>query len=122
MNLPNRDTDSVGIISEYRSFLKSSKYSTPTVKNYVSDLRHLISWYTKNFGEFKLSSLTGKNFASYRSFLSKEFIDKPSIFTRRISSLRNFVSWADKQGLLKEEILKSISKSERLEVFPTPFV
>lgn len=47
-NLPDieekQKSDSKQILGEFRSYLKQEKTSPMTIKNYLSDLRHFLSW------------------------------------------------------------------------------
>ena len=75
-----RDRDETGIIDQFRDYLKISGYSVPTVKNYIVDLRHLISWIERNWEKFALSSINEQTLRSYRSYLKDKFKAKPSIY------------------------------------------
>src|SRR3989304_2235379 len=109
MNLPSSDADPIGIVSEYREYLKSSGFSTPTVKNYLSDLRHLLVWLAGQFGEFHLVQINEASLRSYRSFLKEKFRSKPSIAARRLSSLRKFLSWAGDKSLSTPRLVKAVA-------------
>ena len=74
MNLPDSNKDHIeNIISRYRDFLYSAHYSTPTVKNYLSDFRHFASWTENKFQEFKFAKITTKSISHYRSDVKEIF-------------------------------------------------
>jgi len=112
------------LISDFRGFLKSSGFTTATVKNYLTDLRHLLVWVTQNVGQFQFTTITEKNLRAYRSYLKEKFRSKPSISARRLSSLRKFLSWAAGKGFVTQELVKSAEKvleeSKAEAVFPSP--
>ena len=112
------------LLSNYREYLKTSGYSTPTVKNYLTDLRHLIVWINQNIGEFKFTTINEQNLRSYRAYLKEKFRSKPSISARRLSSLRKFLSWATDKSLITKDIVKAVSPIlehyEKEQVTPTP--
>jgi len=105
-----RDVDDSKAVSQFRNFLKIKRYSIPTIKNYISDLRHLIVWIETNYEKFQFSLITENSVRSYRSFLKEKFRSKPSIAARRLSSLRKFLFWAQKNGLVTEDLLKTLQK------------
>lgn len=111
------------ILSEYRDYLKSSDYSIPTVKNYLTDLRHLILWLKQNYQEFKFSQITETSLRSYRAYLKEKFRSKPSIAARRLSSLRKFLSWAAIKGFVTEDLVKAAAQilepTEKAQIPPT---
>src|SRR4030067_3062589 len=105
-----REPDDTGIIPHFRDYLKKSNYTSSTIKNYVVDLRHLISWVNTNYEKFKPSSINETSLRSYRSYLKEKFRSRPSISARRLSSLRKFLHWAQKLGLVTEDLLKTLQK------------
>ena len=105
-----REPDDTGIIPHFRDYLKKGNYTNSTIKNYVVDLRHLISWVNTNYEKFKPSSINETSLRSYRSYLKEKFRSRPSISARRLSSLRKFLHWAQKLGLVTEDLLKTLQK------------
>ena len=129
MNLPNDDSVGSGVVSKYREFLKAAGYSIPTVKNYLADLRRFLTWTSDHLPEFSLSQLSEGNLRDYHSYLQAELREKPAILPRRLSSLRNFLTWAGEQGFIpatlalpKELPIQPtvIPSKETPEVKPTP--
>ena len=110
MRLPKQEENSSqDVVARFREFLNSKGYSTPTVKNYLSDLRHLIVWIGNSYKEFRISLITEKNLRAYKADLKFQYRAKPSIAARRLSSLRTFITWAEKEGLLTSDLLKALS-------------
>src|SRR3990167_2322458 len=109
MSLPNMDDPEYvgGIISKFRQYLKDEGYSTPTVKNYISDLRHLIVWISEKYQGFKFVNIDAFSLRSYRGFVKEKFRSKPSIAARRLSSLRKFLFWAGGLKLVPDYLVKA---------------
>ncbi|MEX0617050.1 MAG: site-specific integrase [Candidatus Woykebacteria bacterium] len=123
-NLPKVDLALGEIFSKYRDYLKSSGYSNPTVKNYLSDLRHLIAWINERYSGFSFVFLTLPSVRAYRSFVKEKFRSKPSISARRLSSLRKFLSWAGNLKYVPEDLVKAteyiLSDKEAPTTLPQP--
>ena len=124
--LPNKvnPEEVSGVIAKYREFLKSSGYSTPTVKNYLSDLRHLIVWVSERYQGFEFVYLNLASLRAYRSFVKEKFRAKPSIAARRLSSLRKFLSWANGQSLVPDDLVEAseyiLTPDEKPPAAPLP--
>jgi|GEM_PF-2329406 len=116
-NLPSEDPVA-GVFLKFREYLKSSGYSTPTVKNYLADLNHFLSW-GKNQSIFKPAALTRVDIQLYAGYLKEAFKTKPSIISRRVSSLRKFLSWASKEGVVSTDLLAASRQTKEAAV---PFV
>ncbi|MEX0621937.1 MAG: site-specific integrase [Candidatus Woykebacteria bacterium] len=109
MELPNSSFSVSEIISQYREYLKSHNYSTPTVKNYLSDLRHLFVWLSEHHGEFRFFHINEASLRTYRSYLKEKFRARPSIGARRLSSLRKFLTWAAGKNFITPQLYQSVT-------------
>src|SRR3990167_8310468 len=126
MSLPNMDDPEYvgGIISKFRQYLKDEGYSTPTVKNYISDLRHLIDWVSQRYNGFKFVNIELSSLKAYRSFVKEKFRSKPSIAARRLSSLRKFLSWANGLRLVPDYLVKAseqVLTEQETPIFKLPY-
>jgi len=90
--------------AQFQTYLKDKKLSEISIKNYVSDLRHFLTWSAKNnFNDFKPSV-----FSTYKSYLTDSKTPSKTI-NRYLSSLRKFGQF------LKEEKMLMINPAEDLE-------
>src|SRR3990167_2927344 len=103
-----REDEEPTVISAFRNYLKKSGYSAITTKNYLTDLRHLVAHINQNYEKFALSALNETRLRSYRTYLKEKYRAKPSIAARRLSSLRKFLFWANRNGLVAEDLLQAI--------------
>jgi len=124
--------------ASFKKFLIAGNFSSITLKNYLSDLRHFFGWLI-----FKLKVKTQKlksekesfnqllNFidvslvTDYKDYLTANAIPIKTI-NRRLSTLRKFFSFCINQGWMKENPAKKISnikyqiadsKNSKIEIF-----
>ena len=108
--------------ASFREFLQNEGVSAPTLKNYLSDLRHFMGWFA-----FYLHSKRGDNLKSERTELSSlaEMIDFEAVtsykmylesnalpsksINRRLSTLRKFCSFCIQQNWMKENPAKRVT-------------
>ncbi|OGY24411.1 MAG: hypothetical protein A2172_01730 [Candidatus Woykebacteria bacterium RBG_13_40_15] len=112
MNILPNDDPVGGVVFKYKEYLKQSGYSTPTVKNYLSDLRYFCDWLKNHHKD--LFSLTKGDLDNYQFHLSIIFKNKPSINSRKASSLRGFLSWATKEQILSIQETALIQTESKL--------
>src|SRR3990172_1782759 len=112
------------LLSNYREYLKSQNYSTPTVKNYLTDLRHLILWLKQTNPQFEFSQINEASLRSYYTHLNERFATTPSIVARRLSSLRKFLTWAAAKDFVSADLVRATSSllapSQKVQFPPTP--
>ena len=104
------------LIKKYLEQLSALGYSSHTITNYEIDLRHLNN-FLKNQGTTKLEQL---DFMSLRSFL-KNIVginEEKSTVSRRMSALRGFCSWLQKQGNLPNNPSIAIKSPKKNVVLP----
>lgn len=95
-------------IEKYRIYLDAERnYSNYTVLNYLNDINEFKDFLSSNeFGY--LVSVNKPNIARYYiSFLSEKNYKKKSI-ARKISSLRSFYRYLERQGIIKENVFENI--------------
>ncbi|MBI4973056.1 phage integrase SAM-like domain-containing protein [Candidatus Roizmanbacteria bacterium] len=107
--------------ASFREFLQNEHVSFPTLKNYLSDLRHFMGWFTfylhsKHDDNLKsenteLSSLASmidfEAVLSYKAYLESNALPPKSI-NRRLSTLRKFCTFCIQQNWMKENPAKRV--------------
>ena len=108
--------------ASFREFLQNEHVSFPTLKNYLSDLRHFMGWFTfylhsKHDDNLKsenteLSSLAEmidfEAVSSYKVYLESNALP-PKTINRRLSTLRKFCSFCISQNWMKENVAKKVA-------------
>lgn len=95
-------------INKYKTYLDAERnYSEYTVLNYINDINEFKTFLSENeFGY--LTSLTKQNIARYYiSYLSEKNYKKKSI-ARKISSLRTFYRYLERQGIINDNIFENV--------------
>jgi site-specific recombinase XerD len=110
--------------ANFREFLISEAVSPITLKNYLSDLRHFLGWYSFHLSSKSiivsseqnnslheyLSHLNLSLVLDYRKYLETNNVPTKSI-NRRLSTLRKFCTFCISQGWLKTNPAKEISNN-----------
>lgn len=106
------------LVAEFRQSLETESFSSVTVKNYTSDLRHFIGWALfmsesqgnqiedgsyHGFIQFISSSLI----ADYKTYLFNNQTPQKTI-SRRLSTMRKFCTFCISQGWMKENPAKHV--------------
>ncbi len=95
-------------IEKYKTYLEGERnYSDYTILNYLNDIKEFKDFLSSNeFGY--LVSVDKQNIARYYiSNLSEKNFKKKSI-ARKISSLRTFYRYLERQGMVKENIFENV--------------
>src|ERR1035437_8579556 len=80
-------------------FSQEDKPSKVTVKNYLSDVNHLVRWYENTFTKtFNPKDVSSQTLEDYRSNCSTVF--SPSSMDRHLSSLRKFFKFMLIEGII----------------------
>jgi site-specific recombinase XerD len=94
------------MLRNFKNFLYESKRSRLTIKNYVSDIKSFFLWLKQsaltkhNFNvpdEYLLNIINYSVIEQYKQGLIRAKFS-PKTINRRLSSLRSYTSWANKQG------------------------
>lgn len=96
------------VIEKYQMYLEVERnYSGYTVLNYIHDIKEFKEFLSSNdFGN--LLTIDKTNIARYYiSYLSEKNYKKKSI-ARKISSIRSFYRYLERQGIIKENIFESV--------------
>jgi len=108
----------------FKNYLEVEGYSSTTIRNYLSDLNHFLSWlelkiksrnlpYFQNEKENISSYFTPKIAQEYKNFLYKNNLP-PATINRRLSSLRVFAKFS----LIQKWILENPTKNLKNEPLP----
>ncbi len=112
------------MLRNFKSFLYEYKKSKLTMKNYISDVKNFFAWLEevsllKYAWNVKDRNLLNKiNFSIVEEYKQRLLRAKlsPLTINRKLSSLRNYISWAKSQGLISsdhdEYIKNEIPKKE----------
>lgn len=86
------------IFDQFERFLQSRKISPPSIRAYSSDLHAFITWFEKTTGEaFSPASIVRRDMVDWRDGMRPGL--SPATVNRRLSSLRIFYLWAQREGL-----------------------
>ena len=84
------------VIGEFKSYLEKEKVSSNTIKNYLSDIKHLTTVVPI------LSTANPEIIKKYHEQVSHDF--SPASAKRKSISVKKFLSWAKNQGLVNFEV------------------
>jgi site-specific recombinase XerD len=96
---------------KFKEFLYREGISPISSKNYVLDLEQFFTWLTQVAGNFDHYDLNERNLFSkidrglleeYKRRLITETQASPNTINRKLSSLRRYVLWAEKNNLIKK--------------------
>ncbi len=108
-------------VATYGRYLREHEdLSTPTLRNYLSDLRHFAAWY-EGRGEgnqFDPAGVTTPAITAYRSWMQHEARLKPATINRRLVTLNRYFAWAMEQGLIKRDPAKPVKQVPVVEGSP----
>ncbi|PIY69179.1 hypothetical protein COY90_02020 [Candidatus Roizmanbacteria bacterium CG_4_10_14_0_8_um_filter_39_9] len=106
------------LVAEFRHSLEIENFSSVTVKNYQSDLRHFIGW-ALFASESQGQKIEGESFqgfiqfitpmliADYKSYLLNNQTPQKTV-SRRLSTMRKFCTFCIHQGWMQENPAKHI--------------
>ena len=103
-------------ISTYALYLRGEQdLSAPTIRNYLSDLRHFAAWCESSWGEgeeemapFEPGAVTTPTITSYRSHLQTVLGLRPATINRRLVTLKRYFGWAREVGLIAADPAKPV--------------
>ena len=98
------------MLRNFKSYLYEYKKSNLTIKNYINDIRGFFVWFTEVSLTKYAWDVTERNLLDKINFpLVDEYKQRliaakfsPRTINRKLSSLRNYISWAKSQGLIPE--------------------
>src|SRR3989338_7939865 len=106
-------------IALFRNYLESQSSTASTVKNYVTDLRHLQKWFAEIKNEpFDANNLTAGDINAFKAYL-EETKYTPATIERRMSSLRKFLHFLKNENLIKINPLEI--RNSKLDISKDPY-
>ena len=98
-------------IKHFANHLIELRASKPTIKNYLVDIRQFAHWLEKTTdSKSPLTTLNHNILEEYKSRLLYDAHFEPRSVNRKLSSLRKYLTWAQKQGLLAQAV--SVTQAE----------
>lgn len=90
------------VINQYRSYLEKNKKSHSTVKNYVSDVNHFITWSANQtpFLKQDLENIVSQQQLSAYNTYEKLSHTSTSVINRRLSSIKKFAQFCFENNYL----------------------
>ena len=97
------------ITRPFALYLRSQKVSNVTLRNYLSDINHFLSWLNNPLNDpYKIAqSITGETLKKYQRFLQENNIATSTI-NRRFSALRQLGRFFISQGWSKKNPIKKV--------------
>jgi len=113
---PTLSTDGSRAIEGYGQYLREEQdLSAPTLRNYMSDLRHFAAWCEGSWGEgedearpFDPTAVTTPTITGYRSHLRTVLGLKPATINRRLVTLKRYFGWARDKGITSSDPAKPV--------------
>lgn len=113
-------------VETYGRYLRGHEdLAAPTLRNYLSDLRHFATWYeASSLGEraggasFAPADVTTPAITAYRSWMQREAGLKPATINRRLVTLNRYFAWALERGLVSRDPAKPVKQVPTVEAPP----
>lgn len=107
--------------ANFRTYLSAViNLKAVSIKNYLSDLRYFIGWYTKNAQHesflISLENLSSEHIEAYKAYLLSNHLPTKTV-NRRLSTVRMFGKYLISQNILKsnpaQHIVNTGTKAKR---------
>ena len=106
------------VIKSWLQWLKNERrYSEHTVDAYACDLSQFLNFFKSPSSIKSLSSMQITDFRRYISSQHCQLISKSSL-ARKLSSVRNFFHWLDRQGIARNSAVSILSSPKKDKVLP----
>ncbi|MDP9478320.1 MAG: phage integrase N-terminal SAM-like domain-containing protein [Actinomycetota bacterium] len=99
--------------------------STPTLRNYLSDLRHFAAWYEASYIEggeggtcFHPAEITTPAITAYRGWMQHTGNLKPATINRRLVALNRYFAWALARRMISRDPAKPVKQVPVVEAPP----
>ncbi len=109
------------VVDVYGRYLREHEdLAAPTLRNYLSDLKHFAAWYEgRGEGErFDPAGVTTPAITAYRSWMQREARLKPATINRRLVTPNRYFAWALGQGLIPRDPAKPVKQVPVVEASP----
>src|SRR3990167_8108649 len=94
----------INLLAKFNEYLSSEGLSKYSRKNYVSDVRRLLTYLSDQDSTFQLQNLSSPQLLPYLPHL--ESLDVPEQSKKRyVASINRFLTWGYSQKLLKRDLV-----------------
>lgn len=97
------------LLARFKDHLVTLGISDGSIRNYLSDLNHFQNWLTSSYPKQSITEINSEHPLAYRTYLMHELEAPVSSVNRRLSSLRQFFTWAVSQNLLPTHPMQGLS-------------
>lgn len=97
------------LLARFKDHLVTLGISDGSIRNYLSDLNHFQTWLNSSYPKHSFADLNSEHPLAYRTYLTHELEAPVSSVNRRLSSLRQFFTWAVSQNLLSSHPMQGLS-------------
>lgn len=116
--------DLIPVLERWRRYLETEKaYSAHTLRAYDNDLSHFIGFITRHKEiALSLSELAALDIRDFRAWMSCRAIENCSATTRArgLSCIKSFYHWLDRQGILHNPVVKTVTAPKIPKKLPRP--
>ena len=107
-------------VATYGRYLREHEdLSQPTLRNYLSDLRHFGIWYEASYMEGRAEGASfSPAITAYRSWMQHEARLKPATINRRLVTLNRYFAWALRRRLISRDPAKPVKQVPVVEASP----
>lgn len=113
------------LLARFKDHLVTLGISDGSIRNYLSDLNHFQNWLSSSYPKQTFSDINSEHPLAYRTYLVHELEAPVSSVNRRLSSLRQFFTWAVSQNILPSHPMQGLSnisiRAGNTEVTPQKF-
>ena len=88
------------LLARFKDHLVTLGISDGSIRNYLSDLNHFQNWLSSSYPKQSFAEINSEHPLAYRTYLVHELEAPVSSVNRRLSSLRQFFTWAVTQNLI----------------------
>ena len=106
---------------KFRNFLHAENISSVSLRNYLSDLRHFIGWLVTS-NKYQKNTNLAENISSLNPDIIEEYKDRHiksglphKTINRRLSALRKFFLFCQKEGLITSNPAKAVNNISLLK-------
>lgn len=111
-------------LKDWEEFLRYERQvSKHTLRAYVSDISHFISFLTEHLGKSpSLNDLASVSITDFRAWMSRKARDGAGNTSRArsLSGLKNFISFLDKRGIAHNAAIATVRSPKRPHKLPRP--
>jgi integrase/recombinase XerC len=122
--LESCEPDLAARLNEWTRYLSAEKHLSPhTLRAYASDITQFITFMVEYLGHPpSLDSLSEFDIRGFRAWMSQQAMGGASATSRArsLSSLKNFLSWLDKNGIMHNAAISNVRSPKQPRKLPRP--